>query len=272
MTRRLKIFLSLLLIVCCWHFTSCVNKTENNEVKEITLPDLTGLSRKQISNELDALKVTYEFKFAKIICNDQNDYDKFVCYENGLKAGSTITSDKLIDIYTTPLHLNINNLDKVTLDTDYKGKSFVDDGIGEVKLARCVDGDTAHFYDPNSTTPNKLLKVRFLGIDTPESTIQNDPWGKAASKFTANILNNASTIVLEAEGARTESYGRYLAWVWVDGKLLNLQLVQEAYTNSTTSSKSKYFKIMFETSILAKKTGRRFYGEIDPNYNYKSKK
>ena len=71
-----------------------------------------------------------------------------------------------------------------------------------------------------------------------------------------------------AYGARTETYGRYLAFVWIDGKLLNLEIVQEAYSSSTLSSKSKYFQVMVETMMQAKKTGRRVYGERDRNFNY----
>lgn len=275
MIKRLKVFSALLIIIT---FILCIGCTEpsNHETdktpKEVELPNLTGLSRQNIAKELDKLNIKYSFKFASVVCNNQYDYDKFVKYENGLEVGSKIKTDEVIYIYTTPLHLNIDIKDKVKLTTDYKGKSFVDDGIGEVTLAKNVDGDTAYFYDHNSKTETGQIRVRFLGIDTPESTYTIDPWGKAASKFTANILNNARTIVLEAEGARKETYGRYLAWVWVDGNLLNLQIVAEAYSNSTISSSSKYFKAMVETSMLARSTGRRFYGEIDPNYNYTTKK
>ena len=59
-----------------------------------------------------------------------------------------------------------------------------------------------------------------------------------------------------------------MAFVWVDGVLLNLELVQEAFSNATLSADSKYFDIMVSTSLLVKKTGRRFYGEIDTTYNY----
>ena len=129
--------------------------------------------------------------------------------------------------------------------------------------------DTAHFIDPYTTSSDNEVKVRFLGIDTPESTIENDPWGKAASQYTKQILLNATEIILESEGGQKDTYGRYLAWVWVDGKLLNLMIVQQAYSNSTAPLSSKYGKIMLEVSAQVSKTGRRFFGEIDPNYDYK---
>ena len=43
-------------------------------------------------------------------------------------------------------------------------------------------------------------------------------------------MREAKQIVLEAEGVRIDTYDRYLAFVWVDGVLLNLELVQQAYT------------------------------------------
>lgn len=236
--------------------------------KQVALPDLTNMSRAQIEEELDALGLDVVFQFASVPCYNESYYDKFVSYSGGYEIGRMVDVGEIVRVQTTQLPLNINNLDKVKLEVPYEGKSFIDDGIGVVRLVRAVDGDTARFIDPNSKTKTDDFPVRFLGIDTPESTYVTDPWGKKASAFTKSKLENAETIVLEAEGPRTETYGRYLAYVWVDGVLLNLELVQEAYSNSTLSSKFKYHQIMAETAALAKKTGRRFYGERDLDYNY----
>lgn len=266
MKKKLYLLLTTLFIFSLF-FTSCNEETQSDT---IILPDLQYMNREEISETLDNLGITYFFKFSDKICYYQSDYDTFVEYNSGLKAGDEIKKDYQLYIYTTPLYLTIDNTDKVSLTTDYKGKSFINDGIGEVVLSRAVDGDTAYFYEKDSDN-KELIKVRFLGIDTPESTKEHDPWGEAASDYTKKVLNKANTIVLESEGTRKDSYGRYLAWVWVDGKLLNLQLIQEAYTNSTISKTSKYFNIMNETSMAVQKTGRRFFGEIDPNYNYTTK-
>ena len=51
----------------------------------------------------------------------------------------------------------------------------------EVKLSKCVDGDTAKFiYN------DEVITARFLAIDTPESvhpTIGEEPYGKEASNI-----------------------------------------------------------------------------------------
>jgi micrococcal nuclease len=59
-----------------------------------------------------------------------------------------------------------------------------------------------------------------------------------------------------------------LAFVWVDGVLLNLELVQQAYTGVSLSSRSKYFEIFTDVENEVMKTGRRYWGELDPDYRY----
>lgn len=231
------------------------------------LPDLTGKSRAQIEEIMKDADIDYIFKFSDQIIESSLDLDLFVSYNGDYKAGDTIDANYQIYVYTTVLPLTYKIHDEVKIDFEYDGKSFINDGVGEVKLIYSTDGDTARFKD---IVTNQEFSLRFLGIDTPESTINKDPWGKAASDYTKRKLENAKTIVLEAEGARTENYGRYLGFVWVDGVLLNLELVEQAYSNSTLS-KSKYVDYFRLAENNAKITGRRFYGEIDPNYDYNKK-
>ncbi len=228
------------------------------------LPDLTGLNRQEITEVLATSNITYEFKFEKMISKTEDEYDKFVKYEGSLVAGSKINLDYYLYIYTSPLPLDTHISDEVNLTKDYHGKSFVKDGIGEVYLYRAIDGDTAHFTDDDGN----YIKLRFLGIDTPESTYDKDPWGKAASKYAARILENAETIVLERGDTIKDMYDRYLGYCWCDGKLLNLIMIEQAYSNSTLSSNSEYFQHFINAEMATRRTGRRFYGEIDPNYDY----
>ncbi len=93
-----------------------------------------------------------------------------------------------------------------------------------VTLTKCTDGDTAHFLiDGKDTT------VRFLAIDTPEYTKEKEPYGKEASAFTCDALKQADEIQLEYDDGsdKTDKYGRDLAWIFVDDKLLQKMLVEE---------------------------------------------
>src|SRR5690554_5350639 len=70
-----------------------------------------------------------------------------------------------------PIELNTNYTDKLKLETSFENKDFINDGIGEVTLNRNVDGDTISVY-----TGSQSVTIRFLGIDTPESTAKVEPW------------------------------------------------------------------------------------------------
>lgn len=96
----------------------------------------------------------------------------------------------------------------------------------EVKFKKCVDGDTAKFEYKNET-----ITARFLAIDTPETkhpTKKEQPFGKEASNYTCNKLQNAAKIELEYDddSDKTDKYNRYLVWVWVDNNLLQKELIK----------------------------------------------
>jgi micrococcal nuclease len=47
--------------------------------------------------------------------------------------------------------------------------------------------------------------------------------------YTCSKLKSAKKIQLQYDGAKKDKYNRTLAWVWVDGKLLQKLLVQKGY-------------------------------------------
>lgn len=255
-----KILSILLILICLLLFSSCEDYTSTT----FKLPNLEGMYRDNIKTLLDNNGLTYNFKFYYDEICEEKDYGKFVKYSDGIKAGDEIEKSKFFYVYINVLPLTFHNHEKCILEEDYEGKSFINDGIGKVRIARYVDGDTVHFYD----STGEYFKLRFLCIDTPESTIDHDPWGNAASAFTKQYLMKAKEIVLESEPTnKMDIYGRYLGYVWADGVLLNLVLVEEAYTVASAAN-SKYKKYFIEASLQAKLTGRRVYGEIDPDYDY----
>ena len=98
-----------------------------------------------------------------------------------------------------------------------------------VELKKCVDGDTARFI-----INNEEKTTRFLAIDTPEvkhGKNEAEPYGEKASEYTCKKLKNAKKIVLEYDdnSDKVDKYGRVLAWVFVDGKLLQNELVKNGY-------------------------------------------
>lgn len=94
----------------------------------------------------------------------------------------------------------------------------------EVKLDKCVDGDTAWFIKDDVK-----IKARFLAIDTPESTNTKEPFGLEAKEFTCNKLQNAKKITIEYDpnSDMLDKYDRHLVWVFVDDVLLQDLIIKE---------------------------------------------
>ncbi|MEJ7540868.1 thermonuclease family protein [Staphylococcus intermedius] len=95
-----------------------------------------------------------------------------------------------------------------------------------VELVKAVDGDTAKLkYEGKTET------FRFLLIDTPETKhprVGKQPFGQEASDRTAELLKNAKKIEVEFDvGQKKDKYHRYLAYIYVDGKMVNDILVKE---------------------------------------------
>ena len=98
-----------------------------------------------------------------------------------------------------------------------------------VKFSDCVDGDTIKVL-----IDEKEYTIRMLAIDTPESvhpTKGVEYYGKEASDYTCNLVKNAKKIEIEYDddSDKTDKYDRLLVWVFVDGKLLQKELVSNGY-------------------------------------------
>lgn len=97
----------------------------------------------------------------------------------------------------------------------------------KVKLVKCIDGDTAIFK-----IGKEEEKVRFLAINTPEySKNKKESFGKESSDYTCKKLEKGEKIELEYDPAseKRDKYGRVLAWIFVDDKLLQEDLVSKGY-------------------------------------------
>lgn len=120
----------------------------------------------------------------------------------------------------------------------------------EVTLSKCVDGDTAYFI-----LNKKEIKTRFLAIDTPESTNKIEEYGKEASNFTCSALESAKKIEIEydSNSDKTDKYDRHLVWVFVDGTLLQNEIIKEGLAEvAYLYDDYKYTSILKQSEDIAK--------------------
>ena len=119
----------------------------------------------------------------------------------------------------------------------------------EVTVHAFIDGDTTHFNVPTSIEPSGILKARYLGINTPESTGIIEPWGKKASAYTKEMLSKATSIYIESDNGTwnvDSTGGRYLVWVWyktaemTEYRNLNLEILQQGLAFGSNAADNAY--------------------------------
>jgi len=138
----------------------------------------------------------------------------------GRRKTTLITSLILTVLFLLAQHFGL--LDSVT-------DSVEQNQPGLYTVTGFSDGDTIS-VDMNG----KPEKVRFIGVDTPETHKPNAPvqcYGPAASAFTKNVIGTKK-VRLEADPLSTnrDRYDRLLRYVYLpDGTLVNERLIRDGY-------------------------------------------
>lgn len=140
---------------------------------------------------------------------------------------------------------------------------------GQYKVVRVVDGDTIVVE-----YGGKYEKVRLLCVDTPESVHpdekQNIPMGKVASRYTQKkLIGKSVDLGFELKRLRG-NYGRLLAYVFVDGKNLNLDLIKQGLSPYYTKyGKSEKYDAEFRAAEKqARKEKLNIWGDPELTKKY----
>ena len=147
-----------------------------------------------------------------------------------------------------------------------------------VTVKSFIDGDTTHFLVPEDVNPEGVLKARYLAVNTPESTGKIEEYGKAASRFTREKLENAAEILIESEDGAWNADStseRFLVWVWyktAEGepwRNLNVELLQEGLAYANSAAGNRYGDTCMGAIQQAKAAKVGIYsGEKDPDFYY----
>ena len=125
------------------------------------------------------------------------------------------------------------------IDMQFLGREFGHalGGMVPVSFISVADGDTAYF----SPGFDGGARLRFIGVDTPETHPIEQPVGAAAKKYTNSVLTNGSVIYLQSDPftAWIDTYGRHIGYVWVDGVMLNYDLVRLGYSANYMTDENK---------------------------------
>lgn len=148
----------------------------------------------------------------------------------------------------------------------------------EVSVHAYIDGDTTHFTVPRDVAESGILKARYMGINTPESTGKIEEWGKKASTFTKEKLSTAASIMVESNDDKwnlDSSGGRHLVYVWykptadADYRCLNLEIIQNGLSISCGTVNDRYGQAATDAFQQAKREKLHvFSGQKDPGFYY----
>jgi micrococcal nuclease len=106
-------------------------------------------------------------------------------------------------------------------------------GLGRAQVLRVVDGDTIRVRVDGHTE-----RVRYIGVDTPESVKPGTPvqcFAKHASAANAALVAGRS-VRLVSDVEQRDRYGRLLAYVYrePDGAFVNAALVRDGFARPLT--------------------------------------
>jgi micrococcal nuclease len=99
------------------------------------------------------------------------------------------------------------------------------------RVERVIDGDTLMLEGH--------VRVRLIGVDTPETKHPHkpvQPLGPEATEFTRRQVEGRD-VTLAFDRERRDRYGRVLAYVYVDGKLLNEEIIRAGFSRAQTQYK-----------------------------------
>jgi len=128
----------------------------------------------------------------------------------------------------------------------------------EAQVTRVIDGDTIE-----ASIDGKTYKVRYIGIDTPETvhpTKGVEEYGKEASAKNKELVGGEG-VQLERDVSETDKYGRLLRYVYVGDLFVNAELVRLGYAQAVSYPPDvKYQDLFLELQREAREAGRGLWG------------
>lgn len=92
-----------------------------------------------------------------------------------------------------------------------------------VLVEKVIDGDTIVLVGGE--------RVRYVGLDSPELSPVGEPFGAEATRFNRALVEGRR-VRLERDVSDRDRFDRLLRYVYVDGILVNAELIREGYAEA----------------------------------------
>lgn len=124
------------------------------------------------------------------------------------------------------------------------------DGTSELEthyVSRVVDGDTVELDD--------IQKVRFLGINAPESSMS---FSEDATEFLEDLVEDK---MVEVESHGTDKYGRLLAYIFIDDKNVNEEILSKGLGTLYYYDKDNHYEELKKAEEFARSKELGIWGK-----------
>jgi len=119
---------------------------------------------------------------------------------------------------------------------------------GEVRVVRVIDGDTIEIAGGEH--------VRYIGIDTPETYPQVEPFGPEAKAKNIELVEG-KLVTLERDVSDTDKYDRLLRYVYVEGLFVNGEMVRLGYAEAVSYPPDTRYQWQLELLEAEAKAAKR---------------
>src|SRR3972149_5779407 len=148
-----------------------------------------------------------------------------------------------------------NNDEQITNSQPTSTSEIV--GLDEgVLVSKVIDGDTIEIEGG--------MKVRYIGIDTPETSHPTKGvqcFGRQATERNRQLVEGKK-VRLEKDVSETDKYGRLLRYIWVGEQLVNELLVKEGFAFSSSYPPDvKYQERFRQAEIKARGSNKGLWGQ-----------
>jgi micrococcal nuclease len=141
-------------------------------------------------------------------------------------------------------------------DINFVEEEVLGEGVERAFVKGIVDGDTIVLSTDE--------RVRYIGIDTPESKKPNTPvecFAKEATLKNAELVEGKN-VEMEMDVNNTDKYGRLLRYVWVGDLFVNEELVRQGYASAAAFPPDvRYQELFSEAEKDARENNRGLWGK-----------
>lgn len=129
-------------------------------------------------------------------------------------------------------------------------------------IAYVYDGDTLYLQPDGTISRAAEIKVRLIGIDTPELRPAVECYGLEARDYLRGMLPKGTAVWILADREKLDKYGRSLLYLWTeDDRSVNLDLVEKGLATALRIAPSdSYWQKFAAAEELAKRSDAGQWG------------